>query len=169
MGTSEAEPTKKARLKYELVGGEPYDKFDKFPTIYEDTCALRMSYALNYGGMPLIKPTPNTKTYIVKDNKIYVLGSQDIRDFLYVKWKYEKPYNPKSMSLKAENIAFYDELMQFDKNGIVVMRIMGWGANAYGHTTLWNGKEGKFVDNSNFLLDIRDTVIVTQFYFWELK
>ena len=74
------------------------------------------------------------------------------------------------MSSKNENTAFYnDEFMSFDKNGIVVMKIVGWGESAYGHTTLWNGKEGKFVDNSNFLLDVRDNVIVTKFYFWELK
>lgn len=170
LGANETSPTKKAKPKYELVGGKPYDKFNKSPTIYEDTCALKMSYALNYGGMPLIKPTANTKTYIGEDNKIYVLGSQDIGDFLYVKWKYEKPYNPKYMSSKNENTAFYnDEFMSFDKNGIVVMKIVGWGESAYGHTTLWNGKEGKFVDNSNFLLDVRDNVIVTKFYFWELK
>ena len=170
LGKSKQDPIQKAKPKYELVGGEPYNKFKNAPLTYENTCALRMSYALNYGGIPITKSTPNTKILTGGDKKLYVLGSQDIRDFLYVKWKYQKPYNPKSMDSKQENKSFYqNELLQFDKNGIVVMRIDGWGESAYGHTTLWDGKDKKFVDGSNYLLDDRDMVIVRQFYFWELE
>lgn len=169
LGKSEQDPVQKAKPKYELIGGEPYDKFKNAPHTYENTCALRMSYALNYGGIP-IQPTPDTKILIGGDKKLYVLGSQDIRNFLYVKWKYQKPYNPKYMDSKQENQSFYqDELLQFKKNGIVVMRIDGWGESAYGHATLWDGKDKKFVDDSNYLLDDRDKVIVRQFYFWELE
>lgn len=170
LGKFERDPIQKAKPKYELVGGELYDKFKNAPHTYENTCALRMSYALNYGGIPIIKPTPNTKAFLGNDKKIYVLGSQDIRDFLYVKWKYQAPYNPKSMNSKKENEDFYNnELLQFSKNGIVVMRIDGWGESAYGHTTLWDGTKKRFLDDSNYLLDTRSNVIVRQFYFWEIE
>ncbi|MCI5785988.1 MAG: type VI secretion system amidase effector protein Tae4 [Helicobacter trogontum] len=170
LGKFERDPIQKAKPKYELVGGEPYDKFKNAPHTYENTCALRMSYALNYGGIPITKPTPNTKAFLGNDKKIYVLGSQDIRDFLYVKWKYQAPYNPKSMNSKKENEDFYNnELLQFSKNGIIVMRIDGWGESAYGHTTLWDGTKKRFLDDSNYLLDKRSNVIVRQFYFWEIE
>lgn len=164
LGKSEQAPIKKACPKYELVGGALYDRFKKASDIYENTCALRMSYALNYGGIPITKPiAEGTKFYTGGDNKLYVLGSQDIRDFLLKKLKYQK-YTMKS---KQENKSFYyNKLSHFDKNGIVVMIIGGW-SNAYGHTTLWDGKEKKFVDDSNYLLDEGD-IIVKEFYFWEL-
>ena len=47
------------------------------------------------------------------------------------------------------------------------MEISGWN-NAKGHIILWNGKDKKFLDNSNYLLDSRDIVIVKELYFWEL-
>ena len=170
LGKTEQNPIQKAKPKYELVCGELYDKFKNAPQIYENTCVLRMSYALNYGGIPITKPTPNTKIFIGNDEKLYVLGSQDIRDFLYVKWKYQEPYNPKFMNSKQENESFYkNELLQFSKNGIVVMRIEGWGESAYGHTTLWDGENKRFLDDSNYLLDTRSNVIVRQLYFWELE
>lgn len=50
---------------------------------------------------------------------------------------------------------------------MVAMIISGW-SDANGHITLWNGKDKKFLDNSNYLLDSRDTVIVKKLYFWEL-
>ena len=44
------------------------------------------------------------------------------------------------------------------------MEIGGWN-NAKGHITLWNGRENHFMDNSNYLLDTRSNVIVTEFHF----
>ncbi|MBR2111387.1 MAG: hypothetical protein IJ950_00260 [Helicobacter sp.] len=67
-----------------------------------------------------------------------------------------------------ENIIFYNsKFSKFSKNGVVAMIISGW-SDANGHITLWNGKDKKFLDNSNYLLDSRDTVIVKKLYFWEL-
>ncbi|STP07422.1 T6SS effector amidase Tae4 family protein [Helicobacter fennelliae] len=72
------------------------------------------------------------------------------------------------MITKQENIIFYNsKFSKFSKNGVVAMIISGWG-DANGHITLWSGKDKKFLDNSNYLLDSRDTVIVKKLYFWEL-
>ena len=170
LGKFEQDPIQKAKLKYELVGGELYDKFKKEPSAYVNTCALRMSYALNYSGTPITKPRPETNTFLGNDKKIYVLGSQDIRDFLHVKQIYKALYDPKSMNSKKENEDFYNnELLQLDKNGIVFMRIDGWGQSAFGHTTLWDGTKKRFLDDSNYLLDERSDVIVRKFHFWEVE
>ncbi|QOQ91832.1 hypothetical protein HW260_02845 [Helicobacter cinaedi] len=90
-----------------------------------------------------------------------------MRDFLYVKWGFEKPYNPKEMYSKNDNIAFRQELQNFKKNGIVVMQVSGWG-NAYGHTTLWSGDEQRFIGGTDYLIDGGTNVVVTKFYFWTL-
>lgn len=72
------------------------------------------------------------------------------------------------MRTKQENIIFCsNEFSKFSKSGVVAMIISGWG-DANGHITLWSGKDKKFLDNSNYLLDSRDTVIVKKLYFWEL-
>lgn len=72
------------------------------------------------------------------------------------------------MRTKQDNIIFYNnEFSKFSKNGVVAMIISGW-SDANGHITLWNGKDKKFLDNSNYLLDSRDIVIVKELYFWEL-
>lgn len=63
---------------------------------------------------------------------------------------------------------FYNELLTFNKNGLVAMKISGWN-NAKGHITLWNGRENHFMDHSNYLLDERSNVIVTEFRLWVLK
>ncbi|WP_394949830.1 T6SS effector amidase Tae4 family protein [uncultured Helicobacter sp.] len=72
------------------------------------------------------------------------------------------------MRTKQDNIIFYNnEFSKFSKNGVVAMIISGW-SDANGHIALWNGKDKKFLDNSNYLLDSRDIVIVQELYFWEL-
>lgn len=72
------------------------------------------------------------------------------------------------MRTKQENIIFYNsKFSEFSKNGVVAMIISGW-SDANGHVTLWNEKDKKFLDNSNYLLDSRDIIIVKELYFWEL-
>ncbi|WP_034347061.1 T6SS effector amidase Tae4 family protein [Helicobacter bilis] len=73
------------------------------------------------------------------------------------------------MNTKAENQNFfYNELLTFNKNGLVAMEISGWN-NAKGHITLWDNDKKRFLDDSNYLLDKRSNVIVRQFYFWEIE
>jgi|GEM_PF-2833120 len=169
--------------RYALVGGTPLSEyishknfFDKSPNYadYSNTCALQVSYALNYGGMPLhteIKVKEYNSMYGKDKEYLYITRVINTINFLHSKsvWgNADEPYNPKSMQTKQENIDFYNnEFSKFDKSGVVAMIINGWD-NANGHITLWNGKKKQFIDNTNYLLDKRDWVVIEKLYFWEL-
>lgn len=179
--------TVQAQKRYEKVGGQALREFNRDSESYINTCAFKLSYALNYGGMPLNKyisrqqitsrPIAFQNALILGDkaNNNYFMRVKEIRQFLQLKnvWgNADKPYNPKTMTTKQENIDFYNnELSRFNKNGVVAMIISGW-SNAGGHITLWNGEDKKFLDYdenlyNNYLL--YGNAIVTELYFWELK
>lgn len=156
--------------KYKLIGGPAEAEYKRAPKIYENACALRLSYALNHGGMPINKnkrPTGGTQLKGA-DNNLYYTGVYTVRDFLVLNWgTSDKPYKPyKVMSSKAENTKLASELTSLNKKGIICMKVTGWD-DAAGHITLWDGTN--FSDGTNYLLDRRDNVIVTEFQFWELK
>ena len=176
-----------AQKRYEKVGGQALREFNRDSESYINTCAFKLSYALNYGGMPLknymsrqqitSRPIAFQNALILGDkaNNNYFMRVKEIRQFLQLKnvWgNADKPYNPKTMTTKQENIDFYNnELSRFNKNGVVAMIISGW-SNAGGHITLWSGEDKKFLDYdenlyNNYLL--YGNAIVTELYFWELK
>lgn len=166
--------------RYALVGGIPlseyinYKDFFRFGYAYQDysnTCAMQVSYALNYGGMPLhtkIKAKEYNSIYGKDEKYLYITGVINTINFLQLKnvWgNADEPYNPKSMQTKQENIDFYNnEFSKFNKNGVVAMIISGWN-DANGHITLWHGEKKQFIDNTNYLLDKRDFVIIEKLYF----
>lgn len=156
--------------KYKLIGGPAEAEYKRAPKIYENACALRLSYALNYGGMPINKnkrPTGGTKL-IGADNNLYYTGVYTVRDFLVLNWgTSDKPYKPyKVMSSKTENSKLASDLTSLNKKGVICMKVTGWD-DAAGHITLWDGTG--FSDGTNYLLDPRSNVIVTELQFWELK
>lgn len=177
--------------RYALVGGEPLKEYINHKNFfgrsynyadYSNTCALQVSYAFNYGGMLLENYISKNKSSLLQgfknvmlkgaDNNNYIAGVINIIRFLETKdvWgKADKPYSPKIMLIKKENIDFYNnEFSKFNKNGVVGMIVSGWD-DAEGHITLWDREEKKFLDNSNYLLDARSAVVIKEFYFWELK
>ncbi|BAM32790.1 conserved hypothetical protein [Helicobacter cinaedi CCUG 18818 = ATCC BAA-847] len=85
-----------AQKRYEKVGGQALREFNRDSKSYINTCALRVSYALNHGGMPLIenrvKLTSGTKL-IGKDNYKYYTGVSSIKGLLLENWKQLKPYS----------------------------------------------------------------------------
>lgn len=93
-----------AQKRYEKVGGQALREFNRDSKSYINTCAMRVSYALNYGGMPLIdgrvKLTSGTKL-IGKDNYKYYTGVSGIKGLLLENWKQLKPYS------QANNRDFY--------------------------------------------------------------
>lgn len=83
----------------------------------------------------------------------------------------------KEMTSKEQNVAFFKELVSFNRKGIVAMRMQH---NRLRHTTLWNGSNfvdvemNKEVDIPLFGYDYlndpnNDYPYIAQFYFWELK
>lgn len=179
-----------AQKRYEKVGGQALREFNRDSESYINTCAFKLSYALNYGGMPLNKyisrqqitsrPIAFQNALILGDkaNNNYFMRVKEIRQFLQLKsvWgNADEPYNPKIMKTKQENIDFYNnEFSKFDKSGVVAMIISGW-SDAGGHITLWDGANELnkvFLDYdenlyNNYLL--YGNAIVTELYFWELK
>lgn len=155
--------------KYKLIGGPAEKEYLRDPVSYNNACALRLSYALNHGGMPIKdnkQPSGGTRLKGA-DGNIYYTGVYTVRDFLALNWgKADKPYTLKVMSTKKQNSDLYDELTKFSKKGVVSMKVTGWD-DAAGHITLWTGSD--FADGSDYLRDPRDSVIVTEFQFWELK
>ncbi|MGX3044697.1 T6SS effector amidase Tae4 family protein [Helicobacter sp. T3_23-1056] len=114
-----------------------------------NTCAIRLSYALNYGGMSIEKSlqNPQTKsaidgdTRIGKDKMKYVMGAWDMGKFLDKLWgeKDKDKYFDLTKSRLDECIKW---LKENENNGIIVMksssaRIQADGLT--GHTTLWYG------------------------------
>lgn len=168
--------------RYELVGGTPLALYKANPLGYENTCAMQISYIFNQNGIFLEQyiSRDETKQPIgIKDDSIlrgsdghnYVIRVKTMVKVLMLKDFFgnaDEPYNPKFMQIKQENIDFYNnEFSKFDKSGVVAMIINGWN-NANGHITLWNGKKKQFIDNTNYLLDKRNWVVIEKLYFWEL-
>ncbi|WP_394977753.1 T6SS effector amidase Tae4 family protein [uncultured Helicobacter sp.] len=174
-----------AEKRYEVIGGQAHNEFNKNPHMYINTCALRMSYSLNQSTHPIktMKIQNTGRSYKGKDNNTYYLGVPDIIQLLKLNWKEvswnKSTYNQvkkniqcgcsedfyQGMTTKQENINFFAEMQSIKRKGIVAMR----GLNGFNHTTLWEVDE--FVDvklgtNANYLLD-KDT-LVRDFYFWEL-
>ncbi|RDU60229.1 T6SS effector amidase Tae4 family protein [Helicobacter sp. MIT 14-3879] len=181
----------KAELRYNLLGGKIQKAFKNEKTSYVNTCAVRVSYALNYGGMPIEKSLLNNAKHnerhktilqniknmaekynrIDKNNNYYITNSIDMETFLWIKWGTPE-FLQKNITDKFDNEVALEKLKQLNKQGIITMRISFIDAN--GHTTLWD--KDNFVDSTNYLTtymidDYGKThynPIVTEIHFWEL-
>lgn len=156
--------------RYALVGGKPlseyinYKDFFRFGYVYQDysnTCAMQVSYALNYGGMPLhteIKAKEYNSMYGRGEKYLYILGADYIGRYLNDKW------GKAEISITATDSGKTAALEQIkDKKGIVVMK------GNYSHTTLWNGS--KFVDVENGMARnyYLTNIGTAKLELWELK
>ncbi|STQ92008.1 T6SS effector amidase Tae4 family protein [Helicobacter fennelliae] len=180
----------KSELRYNFLGGKIQRAFEREKTKYVNTCAVRVSYALNYGGMPLkeslisnvksdrhkvmlqnMKNAIETYNRLDKSNNYYITSSIDMETFLWIKFGSPEIIQ-KTMTTKQENIIFLNKLKSLNKQGIITMRINF--SDAQGHTTLWN--KDRFMDSSNYLVEyiIQNNAryynpVVTEAHFWELK
>lgn len=128
---------------------------------YGNTCALQVSYAFNYGGMPLhTKINEKKHNSIYGENKkyLYILGADSMGEFLNDVWG--KP-EVSAKATDSEKPAVLEKIK--GKKGVVVMK------GKYSHTTLWSGKNFVDVENGmarNYYLTNMGTA---ELYFWELK
>lgn len=172
----------------ELVAEKPND--------WENTCAARMSYALNRSGIKL----PSTGGYSlkgddgfrywmrVKELKAYMakrFGTPDIsyspnpvKQIIDLNTKKITPEIIERVNLVKSN--FISKIQ--GKKGIIVFDVTGWG-NASGHFTLWDGSDLVYVGSGShndpssleyyFWLvrnGINNKIVQTvQILFWELK
>ncbi|AUX92260.1 type VI secretion system amidase effector protein Tae4 [Mixta gaviniae] len=122
-----ANPLKRVK---ETIGGKVKQNFE-IP--YENggwvnSCAVRMSYVLNYTGHPL--PRDKTKTVSGDDKKWYFYRVKDLIEYLKKEW------GPPDLIISYPQIPV-DKLK--NKNGLILFEISGWD-DAGGHATLWDGR-----------------------------
>jgi RHS repeat-associated protein len=129
---------------YNSVGGQVAkvyndnaSKGDNNP--YANTCALRMSTALNKSGNDIdtdVKNSKGQKMYTLEgsDGKDYALRKSDIKD--YMKGEYGKA----DISTKSTDKDFDSKVSEIKgQKGVVVFDVTGWG-DATGHVTIYDGK-----------------------------
>ncbi|MGX2973359.1 type VI secretion system amidase effector protein Tae4, partial [Helicobacter sp. T3_23-1059] len=126
-----------------------------------NTCALQVSYALNFGGMPLhknIKEKEYNAMYGRNRDSLYILGAYYMGKFLNTKWKEAE------IKMKATDDGKNEVLQQLsNKKGIVVMQ------GNYSHTTLWSGKNFVDVENLGERYNFYFYMGTATLEFWELK
>lgn len=93
--------------------------------IFQNACPIRMSYVLNYTGVPI----PRTRYAVVSgaDAKWYMFRVNEMMSFL------ETTFGAADKTAKAPKTSDFTGL-----KGLIVVKGSGW-SNARGHVTLWNG------------------------------
>jgi len=106
-----------------IIGGRVGDNIKA--GIFTNACAIRVSYALNHSGHPIVRG--RWKTSSGADGKWYVYRVSDLVDYLTSR------FGPPDLKLNSPTT---DALT--NKRGILVFLTDQW-ATASGHATLWNG------------------------------
>lgn len=121
---------------------------------YKNTCAVRMSYALNRSGLKL-GPAPSKGGNVFGgDGYLYWIRVSDLKRYLIKQFKgadeeLNLPAIPATLigDSDAMSVQFKERVTRAKawldvklagRKGIVVFEVSGWG-DASGHFTLWNG------------------------------
>lgn len=135
-----------------MIGGKFVGLYNH--AAYQNTCAVRMSYALNRSGLKM-GPAPSSGGSIKGgDGYLYWIRVTDLKAHLANQFKGADeelilPAIPASLAHDTAAVsAQYKQRMRIAKawldtklgarNGIVAFNVTGWG-DASGHFTLWNG------------------------------
>ncbi|MGX2973235.1 T6SS effector amidase Tae4 family protein, partial [Helicobacter sp. T3_23-1059] len=145
---------------YKKVGTALFNFFDDNQKERYNTCATRVSYAINHSSVPFHK-NPNSNN-LKPDGRwkingyYYYISVDNIIDSLETIWGEPKSYGKDfdkslqkthsmdfyvSMTTKEENRKLFGMLESFDKKGVVAMKLQG---NRIRHSTLWD--RNGFVD-----------------------
>ena len=116
------------RVKH-LIGGKVKQNFEipERKGGWVNTCAIRMSYVLNYTGQTI--PYITGRTVSGSDGKWYFFRVKDVIDWLIRQWG--KPD-------EIVNYPVFDNKSLLNKRGLILFEIRGWSDSA-GHATFWNG------------------------------
>ncbi|MCL2897379.1 type VI secretion system amidase effector protein Tae4 [Brenneria tiliae] len=121
---------------------------------WENSCAVRMSYVLNYTGHPI--PRIGSKTVSGADRKWYFYRVKDVIEYLNNVWG------------NADLIINYPQLpveQLKNKNGLILFEVSGWG-DANGHATFWNGS---LCSDHCYFNDTNANYTTNKANFWELS
>lgn len=116
---------------YEVIGGGLPENLRSNPSSWENSCAIRMSRALNYSGIKLPKAPSNGGNIVGKDKLNYWIRVKDLTKYLVEMLEDRFPLIKEDGGIDAVN-SFKG------KKGIIVFDVSGW-SNATGHFTLWDG------------------------------
>ncbi|HDR2453010.1 TPA: type VI secretion system amidase effector protein Tae4 [Enterobacter ludwigii] len=136
-----------------LLGGKVQHNIDA--GIFKNACPIRMSYVLNYCGIPI----PSNSKYATvtgNDKKRYMFRVKDMIAFL-----------PTVLGHADMSVASSTPAQFSGKQGIIIFTGHGW-RDATGHVTLWNGNICS--DDCHFLGSPGNgSFIPTNATFWSLK
>lgn len=106
----------------------------------KNTCAIRMSRALNYSGHE-IPNNDNLRTVPGGDNKRYAFRVQELREYLINQFSipHHTYNNPDLKSIIPQEF--------IGTKGIIVFTVDSW-SDATGHFTLWDGSN--CIDGTNY-------------------
>lgn len=143
---------------------------------YQNTCAVRRSYALNRSGLKMGKAPSRDGTVTGGDNFNYWIRVADLQAHLIQQFKGADEElvlpaipssllnDPSAMSLRfKERVRIARSWLDTklaDRNGIVTFNVTGWG-DASGHFTLWDGYAKKLAYAPN-----HDNAQDNNYYFW---
>ncbi|MCM1981745.1 T6SS effector amidase Tae4 family protein [Lyngbya confervoides] len=111
---------------YKELGGRILYNHEHWPDAFNNTCALRVSRALNYSDAPI--PFIPRETISGSDKLWYIFRVKDMEKYLTK--KYGAP------EIVSEGTAI---LKFLGKKGIIIFDTQGAWSDATGHVDLWNG------------------------------
>jgi hypothetical protein len=136
----------------QMIGGRFKDLYQH--NAYKNTCAVRMSYALNRSGLKLGTAPSKGGNIVGGDGYLYWIRVSDLKPYLIKRFKgadeeLKLPAIPAALigDSGAMSTQFKERVKLAkawldaklaDRKGIVVFDVSGWG-DASGHFTLWNG------------------------------
>lgn len=138
---------------YPMISDELAITASKFPDDWANTCATRMSYALNRSGMRLPKAYSAGGTVVGRDGFNYWIRVRDLKRYLSDRFKggdiEHTPIPIQVLTQDSMNIRSRDAYENMitkiqGKTGIVVFDVTGW-RDASGHFTLWDGRNLVYV------------------------
>lgn len=107
---------------YTMIGGKVFDNYESNPSGFANSCALRMSRALNYSGHEIAYS--KGKTGSGDDKKWYYYRVNDVEQYIM------SVFGGPDMTDATKKSVWM-------KRGIVLFRNCGW-SDASGHIDLWN-------------------------------
>jgi hypothetical protein len=160
---------------YDTKVGGPFVKLYDQPG-YQNTCAVRMSYALNRSGLRLARAPSAGASVQGGDGYWYWIRVSDLKRELSRRLKradeelsltvipsaliHDKEAISKLYKMRVEEGQAFIDTKLSGRNGIVAFEVSGWD-NASGHFTLWEGCTKKLA-----YADRHDQCDNNAYYFW---
>ena len=118
---------------YTEIGGPLGDWANQCPESFGNTCAAKLSYALNYSGFEIPQNTPNT--YLGGDGKKYFINAGKMIEYLKKNFKISKPIRKFKVD-KIKNGVFYQIINEGGVSGHV--DVMYQKKSASGHYYIYD-------------------------------